>query len=94
VIEDEKHAGECGKKAYAPILYAPKEALFGWVAYVDSVSEATLRDSLERFKAISQGLTHMPGATVDELNVSSTKSSITAASSPDLTGWTAVTLAS
>jgi hypothetical protein len=32
---------------------------------VDSVSEATLRDSLERFKAISQRLAHLIGATVD-----------------------------
>ena len=65
VIEDEKHAKECGEKAYVPIIYAPKEALIWWVDYVDSVSEATLRDSLERFKAISQRLAHLTGATVD-----------------------------
>ena len=65
VIEDEKHAKECGEKAYVPIIYAPKEALIEWVDYIDSVSEATLRDSLERFKALSQRLAHLIGATVD-----------------------------
>jgi hypothetical protein len=65
VIEDEKHAKECGEKAYVPMVYAPKEALIWWVDYVDSVSEATLRDSLERFKALSQRLAHIVGATVD-----------------------------
>jgi len=65
VIEDEKHAKECGEKAYVPIVYAPKEALIWWVDYIDSVSEVTLRDSLERFKALSQRLAHITGATVD-----------------------------
>jgi hypothetical protein len=65
VIEDEKHVKECGEKAYVPMVYAPKEALIWWVDYVGSVSEATLRDSLERFKALSERLTHIVGATVD-----------------------------
>jgi hypothetical protein len=65
VIEDEKHAKECGEKTYVPIVYAPKEALIWWVDYLDSVSEATLRDSLARFKALSQRLAHIIGATVD-----------------------------
>ena len=65
VIEDEKHVKECGEKAYVPIVYAPKEALIWWIDYVHSVSEDALRDSLERFKAISERLTHLTGATVD-----------------------------
>jgi hypothetical protein len=65
VIEDEKHAKECGEKAYMPIVYAPKEALIWWVDYIDSVSEDTLRDSLERFKALSERLACITGATVD-----------------------------
>ncbi len=65
VIEDEKHLKECGQKVYVPIVYAPKEALIWWIDYIDSVSEQALRDSLERFKAISERLTHLTGATVD-----------------------------
>lgn len=65
VIEDEKHVKECGEKAYVPIVYAPKEALIWWIDYVDSVSEDALRSSLERFKAISERLAHIAGATVD-----------------------------
>jgi hypothetical protein len=65
VIEDEKHVKECGDKAYVPIVYAPKEALIWWIDYVHSVSEDALRDSLERFKTLSERLTHLTGATVD-----------------------------
>jgi hypothetical protein len=65
IIEDEKHMQECGQKVYVPIVYAPKEALIWWIDYIDSVSEAALRDSLERFKAISKRLLHIAGATVD-----------------------------
>jgi hypothetical protein len=65
IIEDEKHVTECGEKAYVPIVYAPKEALIWWIDYVQSVSEDALRASLERFKAISERLTHILGATVD-----------------------------
>jgi len=65
VIEDEKHMKECGEKAYVPIVYAPREALIWWIDYIDSVSEEALRSSLERFKAISERLAHIIGATVD-----------------------------
>lgn len=65
VIEDEKHMTECGEKTYVPIVYAPKEALIWWIDYIDSVSEDALRGSLERFKAISERLAHIVGATVD-----------------------------
>jgi len=65
VIEDEKHTKECGAKTYVPIVYAPKEALIWWIDYIDSVSETALHDSLERFKAISERLTRIVGATVD-----------------------------
>jgi hypothetical protein len=65
VIEDEKHMKECGEKVYVPIVYAPKEALIWWIDYIDSVSEEALRDSLERFKTISERLVHITGATVD-----------------------------
>jgi hypothetical protein len=65
VIEDEKHMKECGQKVYVPIVYAPKEALIWWIDYIDSVTEAALRESLERFKALSDRLTHIVGATVD-----------------------------
>ena len=65
IIEDEKHMKECGQKVYVPLVYAPKEALIWWIDYIDSVSEAALRDSLERFKAISERLLHIAGATVD-----------------------------
>jgi hypothetical protein len=65
IIEDEKHVKECGEKAYVPMVYAPKEALIWWIDYIDSVSEKALRNSLERFKALSERLTHITGATVD-----------------------------
>lgn len=65
VIEDEKHMKECGEKAYVPIVYAPKEALIWWIDYIDSVSADALQSSLERFKAISERLAHIVGATVD-----------------------------
>ena len=65
IIEDEKHGKECGEKAYVPIVYAPKEALIWWIDYIDRVSEEALRQSLERFKAISERLADIVGATVD-----------------------------
>jgi hypothetical protein len=65
IIEDEKHMKECGEKAYVPMVYAPKEALIWWIDYIHSVSEQALWDSLERFKAISERLTDITGATVD-----------------------------
>lgn len=65
VIEDEKHVKECGAKAYVPIVYAPREALIWWIDYIDSVAEDALRSSLERFKAISERLANITGATVD-----------------------------
>jgi hypothetical protein len=65
VIEDEKHMKECGEKAYVPLVYAPQAALIWWIDYLDSASEDALRESLERFKAISARLTHIVGANVD-----------------------------
>ena len=65
VIEDEKHMRQSGEKAYVPMIYAPKEALIWWIDYIDSVSEAALTASLERFKAISERLGQITGATVD-----------------------------
>jgi hypothetical protein len=65
IIEDEKHVKERGQKAYIPMVYAPKDALIWWIDYIDNVSEAAMTASLERFKAISQRLTHLTGATVD-----------------------------
>jgi hypothetical protein len=65
IIEDEKHATECGQKSYIPVLYAPKDALIWWVDYLHSVSEAELTASLERFKSISDRLADITGATVD-----------------------------
>lgn len=65
IIEDEKHVKENGQKAYIPLVYAPKEALIWWVDYLHSVSEAELTASLERFKAISERLADITGATVD-----------------------------
>jgi hypothetical protein len=65
IIEDEKHMKECGEKAYVPIVYAPRDALIWWIDYIDSVSEDALLSSLERFKAISERLTNITGATVD-----------------------------
>ena len=65
IIEDEKHATECGQKSYIPVIYAPKEALIWWVDYLHGVSEADLTASLERFKALSDRLVGITGATVD-----------------------------
>jgi len=65
IIEDEKHVKECGQKTYIPMVYAPKEALIWWIDYIDSVAEVELTASLERFKALSDRLTHITGATVD-----------------------------
>lgn len=65
IIEDEKHMKECGQKVYVPLVYAPKEALIWWIDYLESVTEEALRESLERFKAMSERLTHILGATVD-----------------------------
>jgi len=65
IIEDEKHTTQCGQKSYIPLVYAPKEALIWWVDYLHSVSEAELTASLERFKAISDRLSNIIGATVD-----------------------------
>ena len=65
IIEDEKHASECGQKSYIPVVYAPKEALIWWVDYLHGVSEVELTASLERFKAISDRLVDITGATVD-----------------------------
>ena len=65
IIEDEKHVKECGQRTYIPMVYAPKEALIWWIDYIDNVSEAELTASLDRFKAISDRLTHITGATVD-----------------------------
>lgn len=65
ILEDEKHVKENGHRAYVPMIYAPKEALIWWVDYLSSASETALRDSLERFKAISERLSHILGATVD-----------------------------
>ena len=65
VIEDEKHLKESGEKVYVPMVYAPKEALIWWIDYRHSVSADALQASLERFKAISERLTHLAGATVD-----------------------------
>ena len=65
IIEDEKHATQCGQKSYIPLVYAPKEALIWWVDYLHSVSEAELTARLERFKAISDRLGNIIGATVD-----------------------------
>jgi len=65
IIEDEKHMTECGEKAYVPMVYAPQEAVIWWIDYIDSVSEDALRGSLERFKALSDRLGSIAGATVD-----------------------------
>jgi hypothetical protein len=65
ILEDEKHLTQNGAKAYVPMIYAPKDALIWWIDYIASVSEADLRASLERFKALSERLTHLSGATVD-----------------------------
>lgn len=65
IIEDEKHVTQRGDKAYVPIVYAPNEALIWWVDYLHSVSSDALHDSLERFKALSDRLSGIRGATVD-----------------------------
>jgi len=65
IIEDEKHASQGEQKSYIPMVYAPKEALIGWVDYLHSASEAELTASLQPFQAISARLTHIIGATVD-----------------------------
>lgn len=65
ILEDEKHAKECGQKVYIPMVYAPKEALIWWVDYLYSASETELQKSLERFKQASERLSHIVGATVD-----------------------------
>jgi hypothetical protein len=65
ILEDEKHVKECGQKAYVPMVYTPKDALIWWVDYLYSASEVALTASLERFKALSERLAHIVGATVD-----------------------------
>jgi hypothetical protein len=65
IIEDEKHTTQAGHKSYIPLVYAPKEALIWWVDYIAQASEAELTASLQRFKAISERLAHLKGATVD-----------------------------
>lgn len=65
IIEDEKHLTQNGEKAYAPIIYAPQEALIWWIDYIQSVSSDALQASFERFKALSERLTQIVGATVD-----------------------------
>ena len=65
IIEDEKHMTQNGDKAYVPIVYAPNEALIWWVDYLHSVSTDALHASLERFKALSDRLSGIRGATVD-----------------------------
>ena len=47
------------------MVYAPKEALIWWVDYLYSASETELKKSLERFKQVSERLSHIVGATVD-----------------------------
>ena len=54
-----------GEKSYAPIIYAPQAALIWWVDYLQSVDTDALQASLERFKALSDRLSHIQGATVD-----------------------------
>lgn len=65
ILEDEKHVKECGQRAYVPMVYTPKDALIWWVDYLYSASEEALTASLERFKALSERLAHIVGATVD-----------------------------
>ena len=65
IIEDEKHLTENGERTYAPIIYAPKEALIWWIDYIQSVSTEALQASFERFKALSERLSSITGATVD-----------------------------
>lgn len=65
ILEDEKHAKECGQKVYIPMIYTPKDALIWWVDYLHNADEKTLLESLERFKAVNSRLSHIIGATVD-----------------------------
>lgn len=65
IIEDEKHTTQSGQKSYIPLVYAPKEALIWWVDYLAHASETELTASLQRFKAISDRLAQIKGATVD-----------------------------
>jgi hypothetical protein len=65
IIEDEKHLTQNGEKAYAPIIYAPQEALIWWIDYIQSVSSEALQASFERFKTLSERLSQIVGATVD-----------------------------
>lgn len=65
ILEDEKHVTENGDRAYVPIVYAPKEALIWWIDYLHSVSVEALQASLERFRALSDRLGQLTGATVD-----------------------------
>jgi len=65
VLADEKHLTQNGEKAYVPMIYTPKDALIWWIDYIQGVSEAELRASLERFKALSARLTQLAGVTVD-----------------------------
>lgn len=65
ILEDEKHVKECGHRAYVPMIYTPKDSLIWWVDYLHSASEEELTTSLERFKALSERLTRIVGATVD-----------------------------
>lgn len=65
IIEDEKHLTQNGEKVYAPIIYAPQEALIWWIDYIQSVSSEALQASFERFKTLSERLSQIVGATVD-----------------------------
>jgi hypothetical protein len=65
VLVDEKHLTHNGEKAYVPMIYTPKDAVIWWIDYIQGVSEAELRARLERFKALSDRLSHLSGATVD-----------------------------
>jgi hypothetical protein len=65
IIEDEKHLTQNGEKAYAPMIYAPDQALIWWIDYIASVDTAAIYASLERFKALSDRLSQICGATVD-----------------------------
>lgn len=65
ILEDEKHAHQAGDKSYIPIIYGPQEALIWWIDYLDQVTEAALTASFQRFKALSDRLGSITGATVD-----------------------------
>src|SRR5262245_17011969 len=47
------------------MIYTPKDAAIWWIDDIQGVSEAELRASLQRFKALSDRLTDLIGATVD-----------------------------